>query len=104
MFNASKVTKEKVREMIENGDDSHHNQIRIKKDGTVYLSDIVGNQKTDGLLVRFETFDAGNDYVGKKAAKDDKHIDTLYKMIKWSWIKQYPGYLDYLPDDAINIE
>jgi hypothetical protein len=71
-----------LKEMIAMGDDSHDNQIRVTKSGEIYLSqDIVAAVAIDNLMFRFETFDAGNDYVGVKAAEDEKYIDRLYRTI-----------------------
>lgn len=75
-----------LKELIYNGDDTHDNQIRVTKNGIVYLSqDIVAAEQIDGLAFRFETFDAYNGYVGKSASEDDKYIKRLYNAIINNW-------------------
>ena len=80
-------TKENLIEVIKNGDDSHHNVLVLNLDGSFELLngvDMVEEVKGNNYVVRCETFDAGNDYVGENASKDDKFIDSLY-----SWAIRY---------------
>lgn len=93
-FNMNGLTREQLVELIKNGDDSVHNQIRVKRDGTIFLSQIVGAEDISGLRFRFETFDAGNGYVGVDAAADDTYINGLYRGLKESWDKGRTGYID----------
>ena len=45
---------DQIRELIANGDDTHHNQIRVDKSGYVYLSqDIVGSEAIDKHIQLF---------------------------------------------------
>lgn len=86
---------EDFRELIKNGDDSHDNQIRITKDGFVFLSQDVGARNLTNIAFRYETFDAGNDYVGEEASKDDSFIKPLYKSIIDNWNNDYRDtYID----------
>ena len=70
----------KYREIVSNADDRVNNQFRVTKTGFVYLS-----YKDTGfknlLLIRFrwETYGAGNGYVGPVAASDSKYIEKGYK-------------------------
>ncbi len=86
-FNMNELTREQLVELIKNGDDSVDNQIRVKSDGTVFLSQVVGAEDIDGLMFRLESFDAGNGYVGVDAAADDTYINGLYRGLKESWDK-----------------
>lgn len=82
-YNITSMTKKDFRKIIAAGDD---NQIRVKKDGTVFLSqDIVAADNLDEIDFRYEKFDAGNDYVGKDAAEDNDFIDKLYNSIIDNW-------------------
>ena len=96
LYDIRALTEDDVRQMISAGDDSHMNQIRVSKSGEVYLSqDIVGAIDIDDLRFRFETFDAGNGYVGNKAANDRKYIDRLYRTIIANWNNPACGtYID----------
>lgn len=81
-YSVDRLTVDDIQEMIANGDDNHNNQIRVTKDGYVFLpQDIVGAQALDNIQYRFESFDAGNDYVGYKASKDSSWINKLYRNI-----------------------
>lgn len=81
------ITLEQFRHLIANGDDKHDNQIRVTKSGMVYLSDIVGADQLDNIAFRFETFDANNDYIGKVASEDDRHVKPLFNALKGNWEK-----------------
>ncbi|WP_338627278.1 hypothetical protein QJR52_02775 [Clostridium baratii] len=94
-YNMKTLTRDELVELIKNGDDSYDNQIRVTKDGMVFLSRIVGAENISGLKFRFETFDAGNGYVGPDAAKDEEYIDDLYRALIESWKLNRTGYIDY---------
>lgn len=88
---------EKYREIIAEADDRVHNQLRVSKTGFVYVSkDKVGAE--DILLVqfRYETYMAGNRYVGPKPASDDKYIKDEYEelMLAWKHKDIVPDYID----------
>ena len=94
-FKIHDLTLEKVRAMLAEGDDRHDNQIRVKLDGTVYLSqDVVGAEDIDNLAFRFDTFDAYDDYVGENAAKDDTHVTRIYKALQANWPNPKRTYID----------
>ena len=72
-------------QLIAEGDEKHNNQIRVTKDGMVYLSqDIVAAEQMDDIAFRFETFDAGNDYVGKTASEDDNLVKPIFNALNKS--------------------
>ena len=80
------ITLGQFRMLIACGHDTHNNQIRVTKNGMVYLSeDIVGAEQLDDVALCFETFSAYNGYVGVKAAEDDRHIIPLYYALKRNW-------------------
>lgn len=92
------LTMEQLREMIRSGDDSKKNQIRIKRDGTIILSDVVGLDCLSEIAGRFETFQPNNNYVGETAAKNDQYIKRLFLTIK-DWIDHPRPFID----DWINL-
>lgn len=89
------LTLEEFRKLIASADDSRDNQIRIKKDGTIYISQVVGAVNIEDLHSRYETYDAGNDYVGPNAAQDEAYVKRLYDEIKRNWDLGRKGYVDY---------
>ena len=100
-YDVATMTLENFRDLIASGNDEYDNQIRVSKEGKIYLSQgITGAISLDGVAFRCETFDAGNDYVGIEASKDDRFIIPLFKAIKDNWAKGCPK--TYLDDWAIN--
>ncbi len=82
------ITLEQFRMLIACGHDSRNNQIRVTKNGMVYLSeDIVGSEQLDDVALCFETFSAHNGYVGVKAAEDNSHVIPLYYALIGNWRK-----------------
>jgi hypothetical protein len=86
---------EQLRELIRQCDDSAGNHVLwVKKSGDVELAQIPVGQPADGfekthpdLQIRFETFEAGNEYVGPEAAADDEWISELFDRLTASWTK-----------------
>ncbi|MEY9726266.1 hypothetical protein [Bradyrhizobium yuanmingense] len=83
-----------VRELIASKDDSKPRQLRVAEDGTVYLSDVIGNLELDGVRFALVTWLQGNDYVGAKAARDDKWVGAVYKTIDHHWRAGTRGVTD----------
>ena len=82
------VALEQFRMLIACGNDRHSNQIRVTKGGMVYLSeDIVGAEQLDGVAFSFETFSAGNGYVGVAASKDDSHVVPMFHALRSNWAR-----------------
>ena len=76
------------KDLIASGDDTHDNQIRVTRTGKVFLlQDIVGAECLENIAFRFETFYAGNGYVGKVASEDKELVTGIYKAIKSNWDK-----------------
>lgn len=95
-YDVENMSLDDFKNLIASGDDTHDNQIRVTKTGKVFLSqDIVGADCLENIAFRFETFDAGNDYVGKAASEDKEHVTGIYKAIKSNWDKGSPQtYID----------
>lgn len=93
--NIDALTLELFKDLIASADDSHDNQIRVTEDGELYISSVVAADNIEGLRFRFETFDAGNEYVGESAASDDKYIKKMYEAVMKCWEKGRRGYIDY---------
>lgn len=91
--NVDTLTIDQLRDLIVAGDDSHHNQLRITSSREIFLSDIVGLEHLEGIIGRFETFVAGNGYVGLNAALDQQFIESLYTAIQ-TWKKSPCSYVD----------
>ncbi|WOO35041.1 hypothetical protein R2R35_14670 [Anaerocolumna sp. AGMB13020] len=86
-YDVETFTIDEFRELIANGDDTHHNQIRVTKSGEVFLSqDIVGAKDLEDIAFRFETFNRGNGYIGVAASKDDDII-LMYNALINNWNK-----------------
>jgi hypothetical protein len=96
-------TPEQLRDLIRECDDSAGNHVLwVKKTGEVKLSAVPVNQTPDGferdhpdMQIRFETFLAGNEYVGPDAARDDEWIAELLDRLlqEWSRAKGRPEVL-----------
>jgi len=89
-------TKDKFRELISNADDRKFNQLRVDRNGRVYISHKhVGAEQIHGVKFRYETFVAYNGYVGPKAASDSHYMDEEYEEIILGWGGGIEGYVDY---------
>lgn len=88
------LTIENVRCLIASGSDKSHMQLRVSADGIAYLSNIVGNNDTASLRFRLETWCAGNDYVGPKAALDDEWVGRIYRCLKDNWPTPSDSFID----------
>ena len=90
----------KYREIVSNADDRVNNQFRVTTTGFVYLSyKDTGFKNILGLQFRYETYGAGNGYVGPVAASDSKYIEKGYKELIMAWKRKdsIPSYLDGYP-------
>lgn len=92
-YNIHTLTIEELKDLIASGDDSKANQLRIKTDGTVFLSTIVGMDCLDDIVGRFETFQANNGYVGPERANDTMYIYSLFLTLK-DWIANPRTFID----------
>lgn len=87
------LTIEQLTNLIAQGDNSKDSQLRIKQDGTIFLSYVVGMEQLDGIAGRFETFGANNNYVGAKAAENERYIKSLFLTVK-DWIEHPKTFVD----------
>ncbi|MDO7905324.1 hypothetical protein Q5741_02715 [Paenibacillus sp. JX-17] len=82
-------TIEQLEQTIANGDDSVNNVLILKLSGEFELIQGAGAGAVSHLnyITRWGTFDAGNDYVGKDASKDKKHIKKIMDWAEEAWNK-----------------
>lgn len=86
-------TVEELRRLILACDDlAGHHVLWVDKCGDVRVSQIPRDQTPIGfeeehpeMRLRYETFQAGNDYVGPEAAKDDEWIHQLFEALVKEW-------------------
>ena len=91
IYDIKNFSSDDMKELIKNGDDSYDNQIRVTKDGMIYLSqDIVAADNLENIIFRLETFDAHLGYVGKTASEDKDLIEKLYNTIMDNYKKGWP--------------
>lgn len=84
---------EELRSLLRQGDDSAgHHVLWVKRTGDVELSRIpkdnspVGFEKAQPeMQMRFETFLAGNEYVGPEAADDEEWVRELFDSLLKEW-------------------
>lgn len=95
--NAEEFTLDGVKKLIASRDDSTDCQLCVTKSGIAYLSSITGQELLEGehdIYFRFETWGAGNDYVGIAASQDEKLMMRLYKALKKNWPARTAVYID----------
>lgn len=82
---------EELLELIKDCDDRATNHVLwVAKNGDVHVSRIPKDTPPVNLQdaqLRFETFEAGNEYVGPKAAEDRDWIGELFDTLTNSWPK-----------------
>ncbi|MFM5646356.1 hypothetical protein [Aeromonas caviae] len=88
-------TKKNVSNLIGSVIDNQNWQLRVTKSGIAYLSDVVGNQNTENLAFRLETWCAGNNYVGFQAAHDESWVNQVYEDLKENWPNPKSTLIDY---------
>lgn len=93
--NRNEFTRENVAKLIGSVVDTQHWQLRVRVDGTAYMSDILGNRELDGLAFRLETWCAGNNYVGFQAEHDKEWVDRVFQVLMKNWPTPTSSYIDY---------
>lgn len=88
------LTLEAVRQLLASASDDAHNQLRVTKDGTAYLSTVTGGQDIGGLRFRLETWSKGSGYVGNVAASDDVWVRQIFNALKDNWPNPPYDYID----------
>lgn len=76
-------TKEEMAEVLKAGNDERHNSLIVTFDGTVQLVPFTRDIKD--YAVRYETFAAGNSYVGEKSQLN--HLDRTYQGMLEGWVE-----------------
>ncbi|WP_437711018.1 CHAT domain-containing protein [Sorangium sp. So ce448] len=95
-FDIRKLDEAACAELYAEADDNHHNQLRVTRDGTVFMSkDDVGAENVDNLRFRFETYCAGNGYVGPVVASKPPYVQEQLADIRNAWETGRRGYIDY---------
>jgi hypothetical protein len=93
--NPDSLTHDAVRQMIAAAQDRVHNQLRVGRDGRVWISsDAVGGADIDGLLFRLETWAAGSGCVGPVAASDAVWVTQIFNAIRDNWADPRTDYVD----------
>jgi len=103
----SSPSKEELSAIISRCDDHSGNHVLwVNESGDVYITSIDSNimtpvgfeASTPNMKLRYETFGAGNDYVGENAAKDDELVTRLFNSLVQEWSGQQEnvgvGYVD----------
>ena len=88
-----KPTPDQLRELLRGCDDyAGHHVLWVKRNGDVYLSRLpagrtpVAFQEDHAeMQLRYDTFLAGNEYVGPEAAADDQWISELFTSLMKEW-------------------
>lgn len=88
------LTPQQVRQLLAEGNDRIHNQLRVTRGGIAYLSQITGGRELDGLLFRLETWAAGSGCVGPVAADDERWVMQVYNVPASNWPKPASDYID----------
>jgi hypothetical protein len=107
-FPDSMPNKEQLRAVIASGDDEHANSLILRLDGNFELRqrppfDINKNDPT--VVLRYETFAPGNDYIGLEASRDESHINNLFRSSLEAWLihlrtGETRAYSDMLPTES----
>lgn len=90
----AQLTLEQVRQLLAEGNDRIHNQLRVTRGGSAYLSQVTGGRELEGLLFRLETWAAGSGCVGSVAAADDRWVQQVYNVLSSNWPKPASDYID----------
>src|SRR5437879_5977790 len=99
-------TVEELRELVRACDDlAGHHVLWVAKNGDVHVSEVPKDRTPVGFQIdqpdmqlSYETFEAGNEYVGPEAAADDGWIKELFDALIKKWPKakgkQKAEYID----------
>ncbi len=90
----SQFTEDNVKKLLGSGDDNTHTQLRVTKTGIAYLSKVIGAEEIDNLAFRLESWVAGNEYVGPKAAADSKWVQRIFECLRKNWPNPSDTHID----------
>ncbi|MCT2534660.1 hypothetical protein NC661_05615 [Aquibacillus koreensis] len=87
------VKRQQLVNVISKGNDTIDNRLILKQNGDFELvpfqtSEDAHNFDLLDFVTRWETFNAGNDYVGVYASKDNRLIDDILDWAEFAW-KEY---------------
>lgn len=101
----SSPTKSQLEALIAACDDSAgHHVVWVDNTGNVHidvvpqgLTPIGFEQSKPRMIMRYETFSCGTDYVGPSAAKDSKHVAEIFESLVSEWpVAQTRSKVTYL--------
>lgn len=95
IVNIEDITESIYKDMIANANDCISHQLRVDWSGDIYISTITGAEEIEDIKFRWESWDAGNGYVGPRAASDHQYIKQSVKSLKKCWEDGVRGYCDY---------
>lgn len=83
-------TEAELRELIRGCNDRKgHHMLWVAENGDVKVSTVAEpvsvEQSQPGVRLRYETFQAGNEYVGPEAAEDADWIKQLFRSLTQKW-------------------
>jgi len=81
-----------VEELIASKDDSITRQIVVDENGDVYIHDGIFKGPCH---TRFESFQAGNGYLGLKASQDTEWVGRIEDALRKNWPVATSTYLDW---------
>lgn len=93
-INIHNITETIFKEMLANANDEISHQLRVDWEGNVFLSTITGAKEIDDVKFRWESWDAGNGYVGPRAASDDEYVKHSIESLQKCWKDDVRGYCD----------
>jgi hypothetical protein len=94
-------TFDNVRKLLASGRNDQDVQIRIRNDGTVYLSYATEvTDKTD-MAFHLETMDAYNDFIGPQApaVREPVHVAQVFYCLQRNWPNRTSYSVEVLPFD-----
>lgn len=103
-------TREQLRDTIAKGNDNYTNVLVIDYDGAIRLIPLTDRSavSVQGFPVRYESFQAGNGYVGYKASSDGIHIEDTFMALLEAWCLHLKTgrsmYRDYTSGDLTEQE
>ena len=88
-------TLESVRNLIAEGDNRYHSQIRVNHGGIAELSKSVGNDGTEQeWAFSIQNFGAQSDKVGEAASQDEAWVGRIYKALDDNWPNPTSTHVD----------
>jgi len=84
-----------VRQMLAEGSDRAHCQLRVSDAGIAWLStEAIGGQALSGVRFRLETWAAGSGCVGPDAAADEAWVAKIQAVLLGNWPHPRSDYID----------